>query len=138
VAILSLALGIGANTAIFTLIDQVVLRKLPVTAPDQLVMLYQQGAHNGSNMGSRMHSYPLYQDLQKRAEPLAEVLCRRLVSASISQVQPHHLPPRAPASAPHRWCHHSHLIHAWSAGSVRCVVAYASYLSQSPLHRRHL
>ena len=84
VAILSLALGIGANTAIFTLIDQVLLRKLPVTRPDELVMLYQQGPHNGSNMGSRMHSYPIYQDYQKRAEPLAEVICRRLVNASIS------------------------------------------------------
>jgi predicted permease len=84
VAILSLALGIGANTAIFTLIDQILLRKLPVTAPDQLVMLYQQGSHNGSNMGSRMHSYPIYQDFQKRAEPLGEVLCRRLVPASVN------------------------------------------------------
>ena len=84
VAILSLALGIGANTAIFTLIDQIVLRKLPVTAPEQLVMLYQQGAHNGSNMGTRMHSYPMYQDFQKRAEPLAEVVCRRLVAASVA------------------------------------------------------
>jgi hypothetical protein len=84
VAILSLALGIGANTAIFTLMDQILLRKLPVTAPDELVMLYQQGAHNGSNMGTRMHSYPLYQDLQQRAEPLSEVLCRRLVPASVS------------------------------------------------------
>ena len=43
VAILSLALGIGANTAIFTLIDQILLRKLPVTRPDELVMLYQTG-----------------------------------------------------------------------------------------------
>ncbi|MDQ3212589.1 MAG: ABC transporter permease [Acidobacteriota bacterium] len=84
VAILSLALGIGANTAIFTLIDQILLRKLPVTEPDQLVMLYQEGSHNGSNMGSRMHSYPLYQELQQRAEPLAEVLCRRLTAASVS------------------------------------------------------
>src|SRR4029077_9924762 len=84
VAILSLALGIGANTAIFTLIDQILLRKLPVVAPDQLVMLYQQGSHNGSNMGPRMHSYPIYQDLQTRAEPLAEVLCRRLIPASVS------------------------------------------------------
>ena len=84
VAILSLALGIGANTAIFTLIDQILLRKLPVAAPDQLVMLFQRGSHNGSNMGSRMHSYPLYQDFQKRAEPLVEVLCRRLVPASVS------------------------------------------------------
>jgi len=84
VAIVSLALGIGANTAIFTLIDQILLRKLPVKAPDQLVMLHQQGNNMGSNMGSRMHSYPLYQDLQKKADPLAEVLCRRLVPASIS------------------------------------------------------
>jgi predicted permease len=84
VAILSLALGIGANTAIFTLIDQIVLRKLPVKAADELVMLYQTGAHNGSNMGQRMHSYPMYQEFQKRAEPLAEVLCRRLAQASVS------------------------------------------------------
>ena len=50
VAILSLALGIGANSAIFTLIDQILLRKLPVRAPEELVMLYQRGSHNGSNM----------------------------------------------------------------------------------------
>jgi predicted permease len=84
VAIVSLALGIGANTAIFTLVDQLLLRRLPVKQPDQLVMLYQEGPHMGSNMGTRMHSYPLYQDLQTRAEPLSEVMCRRLVPASVS------------------------------------------------------
>jgi predicted permease len=84
VAILSLALGIGANTAIFTLLDQIVLRKLPVKSPDELVMLYQQGSNMGSNAGTRMHSYPIYQDYQTKAEPLAEVICRRLVEASIS------------------------------------------------------
>src|SRR4249919_514980 len=84
VAILSLALGIGANTAIFTLIDQILLRKLPVKAPEQLVMLYQRGAHNGSNMGDRMHSYPIYQDYQQKAAPFAEVVCRRQISASVS------------------------------------------------------
>jgi len=35
-------------------------------------------------MGTRMHSYPVYQDLQQRAEPLAEVICRRLVPSSVS------------------------------------------------------
>jgi len=84
VAILSLALGIGANTAIFTLIDQILLRKLPVKDPDSLIMLYQRGAHNGSNMGDRMQSYPIYKDWQTKAAPLAEVICRRLVSTSIS------------------------------------------------------
>ena len=58
VAILSLALGIGANAAIFRLIDQLLLRTLPVKAPDELVMLYQQGEHMGNNLGARMHSYP--------------------------------------------------------------------------------
>ena len=84
VAIFSLALGIGANTAIFSLIDQIVLRPLPIKDPESLVMLYQRGSHNGSNMGTRMHSYPIYQDYQQKAVPFAEVLCRRLVNASLS------------------------------------------------------
>lgn len=84
VAILSLALGIGANTAIFTLIDQILLRQLPIREPDRLVMVSQQGSHNGSNMGERMHSYPIYQDFQKKAPPFEEVICRRLISASVS------------------------------------------------------
>jgi predicted permease len=84
VAILSLALGIGANTAIFTLMDQLMLRKLPIKDPDQLVMLFQRGFHNGSNLGPRMHSYPVYQDIQQKATPFSEVLCRRLLSASLA------------------------------------------------------
>ena len=84
VAILSLGLGIGANTAIFTLIDQILLRRLPVSNPDELVMLYQTGPHNGSNMGIRQHSYPIYQEYQKKAEPLAEVISRRLVETSVA------------------------------------------------------
>jgi predicted permease len=55
-----------------------------VSHPEQLVMLYQRGSNMGSNMGTRMHSYPLYQELQQRAEPLSEVLCRRLAAASVS------------------------------------------------------
>src|SRR5215510_6221132 len=76
VAILSLALGIGANTAIFTLMDQLMLRLLPVKNPEQLVMLYQRGPHNGANMGDRMHSIPIYRDFQQKAAPFSEVLCR--------------------------------------------------------------
>ncbi len=84
VAILSLALGIGANAAIFRLVDQILLRTLPVRAPHELVMLYQEGEHMGNNMGSRMHSYPLYQDLQKKAAPFSDVLCRVVVPASVA------------------------------------------------------
>ncbi len=84
VAVLSLALGIGANTAIYTLVDQILLRKLPIKAPEQLVMLYQQGPHAGSNMGSRMHSYPMYREFQQRAEPFSEVLARRMAEMSVT------------------------------------------------------
>ena len=81
IAILSLALGIGANAAIFTLLDQVLLRRLPIASPDQLVMVYQNASSMGSNSGPRMNSYPLFQDLRDKAEPFADVLCRRLDSA---------------------------------------------------------
>ena len=84
VAVLSLALGIGANTAIYTLVDQILLRTLPIKAPEQLVMVYQQGPHAGSNMGTRMHSYPMYRKFQQRAEPFAEVLARRTAEMSVT------------------------------------------------------
>ncbi len=84
VAVLSLALGIGANTAIFTLMDQLMLRQLPVQDPGRLVMLYQDFNHWGNNMGMRMHSYPMYQDFQRKAAPFSEVICRRLVPGSIA------------------------------------------------------
>ena len=70
VAILSLAFGIGANTAIFTLLDQVLLRSLPVPAPEQLTLLHFTGGDEGS-LRSRddaglYFSYPMYRDLRDR------------------------------------------------------------------------
>jgi hypothetical protein len=47
VAVLSLALGIGANTTIFTLIDQLILRLLPVQEPERIVLLAGRGRHYG-------------------------------------------------------------------------------------------
>ena len=70
VAILSLALGIGANTAIFTLLDQVLLRALPAKAPEQLDLLRFTGADSGSlrsrDDGQLYFSYPMYRDLRDR------------------------------------------------------------------------
>ena len=78
IAVLSLALGIGANTAIFSLTDQLLLRLLPVKDPDSLVMLSQRGSNMGGSDGERANSYPLYQDYQRRAEPFAEVFCQKV------------------------------------------------------------
>ncbi len=76
VAVTSLALGIGANTAIFTLVDQLLLRLLPVQQPEQLVMLWATGPHLGNNRGERRLSYPMYQDFQKQASAFQSVFCR--------------------------------------------------------------
>lgn len=77
VAVVSLALGIGANTAIFTLFDQVLLRTLPIRDPESLVMFKTEGAHPGSNRGPNMLSYPMFRDYRERNDVMEDVLCRR-------------------------------------------------------------
>src|ERR1043165_2891132 len=84
IAVLSLALGIGANTAIFSLTDQLLLRLLPVEDPDSLVMLYQNGTNMGGNDGERTNSYPIYQDYQQRAEAFSEVFCQKPSDVAIT------------------------------------------------------
>jgi len=65
IAILSIALGIGANTAIFTLVDQVLLRRLAVANPDELVQVTFTGTRYGSNWGDGSEiSYPMFRSLQ--------------------------------------------------------------------------
>jgi macrolide transport system ATP-binding/permease protein len=66
-AVVSLALGIGANTAIFTLIDAVMLRQLPVRSPDELVAVGDPSRPTAVWEGAPMVdvlSYPLYQRLR--------------------------------------------------------------------------
>src|SRR5207245_10704320 len=76
VAVLTLALGIGANTAIFTLLDQILLRLLPVKDPQQLVLLTMRGRHYGNNWGGNAISYPMYRDFQERNEVFSGMFCR--------------------------------------------------------------
>jgi predicted permease len=77
VAILSIALGIGATTAIFTLVDQVLLRTLPVRDPHELVQMVNQGSVYGSNWGDGSElSYPMYQDLGNNNQVFTGVFCR--------------------------------------------------------------
>jgi predicted permease len=76
IAVLSLALGIGANTAIFTLLDQVLLRLLPVKEPNRLALLTMRGSHYGSNWGSNAISYPMYQDFSRNNQVFSGMFCR--------------------------------------------------------------
>ncbi len=84
VAVASLALGIGANTAIFTLMDQLMLRLLPVKDPQQLVMIWSTGPVLGNNNGSRASTYPMYQDYQQKAGAFSYVFCRYATPLSVS------------------------------------------------------
>src|ERR1700733_8709805 len=84
VAVASLALGIGANTAIFTLVDQLLLRLLPVKNPAQLVLISSTGPHMGSNRGPRASSYPMYEDFQHRAQAFSYVFCRLSTPLSLN------------------------------------------------------
>jgi predicted permease len=76
VAVLTLALGIGANTAIFTLLDQVLLRLLPVKEPQQLVLLTMRGSHYGSNWGGNAISHPMFRDFQDHNQVFSGMFCR--------------------------------------------------------------
>src|SRR5688572_22550520 len=64
VALLSIGLGVGANSAIFSLVDQVLLEQLPVKNPEQLVLLDWKGAFVGAGWGSgNLLPHPMYREL---------------------------------------------------------------------------
>jgi len=90
-AILTLALGIGANTAIFSLIDQALLKSLPVRDPDSLVVLEGTGkawegsasSHGGD--AEAYFSYPMYKDLRDKNKVFEGLLATSPVAISITR-----------------------------------------------------
>jgi predicted permease len=85
VAVLSLALAIGANTAVFTLLDHLLLSELPVRNPGELVQLKEVGAHYGSNTGINALSYPIYEDFRDQNQVFSGMFCRRQNAVAVSQ-----------------------------------------------------
>jgi len=78
VVVLSLGLGIGANTAIFSLLHQVVLSSLPVEKPEQLAVItaageFKNGRSSDNDSGGMDHifSYPLFRELERQASDAA-------------------------------------------------------------------
>jgi len=84
-AVLSLALGIGATTALYSLVDQIVLRALPVDHPERLVLIDWIGFQYAETFGtSNLMSYPICQDLQQKKDFFEGVLCRAATTISAS------------------------------------------------------
>jgi hypothetical protein len=76
VAVLTLAFGIGANAAIFSLMDQVLLQLLPVKHPEQLVLVAERGIRFGSSWGDNDISYPMYRDFRDGNQVFSGMFCR--------------------------------------------------------------
>jgi predicted permease len=90
VAILSLALGIGANAAIFSIFNQMLLSTLPVRAPEELVNLSSPGPKQGSTSCNQagscddVFSYPMFRDLQKMQEVFTDVAAHVIFGANLA------------------------------------------------------
>ncbi|MFQ5705448.1 MAG: ABC transporter permease [Gemmatimonadales bacterium] len=91
VAIVSLALGIGANTAIFSLFDEMLIRALPVKQPGQLVNLANPGPKPGSQTCNdagdcdEVFSYPMFKDLESKAtSSFSGIAAHRLFGANLA------------------------------------------------------
>lgn len=88
ITVLTLALGIGANTAIFSITDQILLRALPVEKPEELVVLRSPGPKSGSvssdGDSAASMSYPVYKALRDRNDAFSGLLARYAVSLSVA------------------------------------------------------
>ena len=84
IVVLTLGLGIGANTAIFSLLDQVLLRRLPVQDPQQLVLLDGPGPFQGRTMNAQTFSYPMYRDFRDRTEVFSGVFGRMATPVTLT------------------------------------------------------
>ena len=91
VVILSVGLGIGANTAIFSLLHQILLNSLPVDRPEELVSVtapadFKDGNNSTNDSGGAefIFSYPMFRELEKRPQGMSGIAAFRSLGANLS------------------------------------------------------
>jgi predicted permease len=85
VAVLSIGLGVGANAAIFSLVDQALFRKLPVREPERLVLLSWNGSFVGNGWGSgNLLPHPMFRDLKAENQVFEGICARHPTSVHLS------------------------------------------------------
>jgi putative ABC transport system permease protein len=85
IAVLTLALGIGANSAIFSVVDTVLLRPLPFKDPDQIVMVWGRYANDSSGqVRGNVHSFPDYVDLRDQSQSFSAMAAYTRTGATLS------------------------------------------------------
>ena len=81
VAVLTLALGIGVNTTVFSVVNGMLLRPMPVPNPEQITVL---GAQQDGTPGYQAFSYPDYEDIRKQTDAFSAILAYRVSLVGLS------------------------------------------------------
>jgi len=84
IAVLTLALGIGANSAIFSVIDTVLLRPLPFKNPDEIVNIWGRYPNDNGKIRTNVHSYPDYLDLRDQSQTIAAMAAYTRTGGTLS------------------------------------------------------
>src|SRR5436190_4800642 len=87
IAVLTLALGIGANSAIFSVLDTLLLRPLPFKNPDEIVMVWGRYANDNGSVHGNVHSFPDYVDLRDQAEGISAIAAYTRTAGTLTSTE---------------------------------------------------
>ncbi|HWM25084.1 MAG TPA: ABC transporter permease [Chthoniobacterales bacterium] len=85
IAVLTLALGIGANSAIFSVVDTLLLRPLPFKDPDRIVMTWARYLDDGGDYRNGVHSFPDYTDLRDQSQSFSAMAAFTRTAGTLAQ-----------------------------------------------------